>query len=295
MDHMAKAGKEEYPVPVFSNTWLVQPTDKEPGDYPSGCPEPLVIDIWKAGAPAIDINAPDVHLPNFSFWCSQFQRPNNPLFVPESSGDAGGAANAFYSIGQHAAIGYSPFGVNNVERWGEVRPGSDTPTPTAIENVPLAKAYGLLAQMTPLILDAQAKGTIGAARLNTQQQKDDISLGNYVVHVGLQRNRRSQALVSGLGYAIVISIGPDEYFVAGRNVQVTFSPNTPGSEIAGLARAETGKFVKGQWIPGRKMNGDDVLLDYDQASAAAKNQSGSGLIFGADGPTVQRVKLYRYQ
>ena len=295
MDHMAKAGKAEYPVPVFSNTWLVQPQDKVPGDYPSGCPEPLVIDIWKAGAPAIDINTPDVHLPNFSDWAARFHRPNNPLFVPESSGDAGGAANAFYSIGQHAAIGYSPFGVNNVERWGEVRPGSDTPTPTAIEHVPLAEAYGLLAQMTPLILDAQAKGTIGAARLNTQQQKDDISLGNYVVHVGLQRNRRSQALVSGLGYAIVISIGPDEYFVAGRNVQVTFSPNTPGSEIAGLARAETGKFVKGQWIPGRKMNGDDVLLDYDQASAAAKNQSGSGLIFGADGPTVQRVKLYRYQ
>jgi hypothetical protein len=43
------------------------------------------------------------------------------------------------------------------------------------------------------------------------------------------------------------------------------------------------------------MNGDDVLLDYNQASAVANNQSGSGLMFGADGPTVQRVKLYRYQ
>ena len=56
MDRMAKAGKAEYPLPVFSNTWLVQPKDKEPGDYPSGCPEPLTIDIWKAGAPSIDIN-----------------------------------------------------------------------------------------------------------------------------------------------------------------------------------------------------------------------------------------------
>ena len=51
MDHMAKAGKAEYPLPVFTNTWLVQPQDQVPGDYPSGCPEPLVIDIWKAGAP----------------------------------------------------------------------------------------------------------------------------------------------------------------------------------------------------------------------------------------------------
>jgi hypothetical protein len=101
--------------------------------------------------------------------------------------------------------------------------------------------------------------------------------------------------VPALGYAIVVSAGPDEYYVAGLDVQVTFSPDTPGPEIAGLARAETGKFVNGQWIPGRKMNGDDVLLDYDQAGAAANNQSGSGLMFGADGPTVQRVKLYRYQ
>ena len=295
MNHLAEAGKAEYPVPVFSNTWLVQPTDKEPGDYPSGCPEPLVIDIWKAGAPAIDINAPDVHLPNFSFWASQFQRANNPLFVPESSGDAGGAANAFYGIGQYAGIGYSPFGVNHVENWGEVRSVSNTPAPTAVENVPLAKAYAMLAQMTPLILDAQTKGTIGAAWLNTQQSTNDISVGNYVVHVDLLRNRRSGALAASLGFAIVISTGSDEYFISGRNVQVSFSPNTPGPEIAGIADAETGRFVKGEWIPGRKMNGDDILLDYNQAEAAANNQSGSGLMFGADGPTVQRVKLYRYQ
>jgi hypothetical protein len=294
MDQMAKAGKAEYPVPVFSNTWLVQPQDKEPGDYPSGCPEPLVIDIWKAGAPAIDINAPDVHLPNFSYWAGQFHRPNNPLFVPESSGDAGGTANAFYAIGQHAAIGYSPFGVNNAARFSEGRPGGNAPTPIALENLPLAKAYALLAQMTPLILDAQTKGMIGAAWLNTRQPKQDITLGNYVVNVELRRNRRNPAQVAPLGYAIVISAGRDEYFVSGLDVQVTFSPNTPGPEIAGLANAETGKFVKGRWIAGRKMNGDDVLLDYNQAAAAANNQSGSGLMFGGDGPTVQRVKLYRY-
>ena len=75
MDHMAKAGKAEYALPVFTNTWLVQPQDQAPGDYPSGCPEPLVIDIWKAGAPAIDINAPDVHLRNFNDWAARFYRP----------------------------------------------------------------------------------------------------------------------------------------------------------------------------------------------------------------------------
>jgi hypothetical protein len=293
MDHMTKAGKAEYPLPVFTNTWLVQPQDQVPGDYPSGCPEPLVIDIWKAGAPSIDINAPDVHLRNFNDWSERFHRPNNPLFVPESYGDLGGAANAFYGIGQHAGIGYSPFGVNSPEHWAEMRPGTNTPVSTAIEEIPLAKAYAVLAQMTPLITDAQAKGTIGAAWLTTQQPRRDIALGNYIVNIDIQRSRRNP--VPALGYAIVVSVGPDEYFVAGRDVQVLFTPNTPGPEIAGLSRVETGKFVDGKWIPGRRVNGDDVVLEYDQAAAAAKNQSGSGLIFGGDGPTIQHVKLYRYR
>jgi hypothetical protein len=43
------------------------------------------------------------------------------------------------------------------------------------------------------------------------------------------------------------------------------------------------------------VNGDDVVIEYDQAAAAARNQSGSGLIFGGNGPEIQHVKLYRYQ
>ena len=199
---------------------------------------------------------------------------------------------AFYGIGQHAGIGYPPFGVNNPENWVEMRPGTNAPVSTALEDLPLAKAYAVLAQMTPLITDAQAKGTIGAAWLTTQQPRRDIALGNYVVNIDIQRNRRNP--LPALGYAIVVSVGPDEYFVAGRDVQITFTPNTPGPEIAGLARVETGKFVDGKWIPGRRVNGDDMVLEYDQAAAAA-NQSGSGLRFMDDGPGIQHVKLYRYR
>jgi hypothetical protein len=205
----------------------------------------------------------------------------------------GGAANAVYGIGAHAGVGYSPFGINNMERYLGGRSDANPQGATQLENLPLARAYGLLAQMTPLITEAQAKGTIAAAWLNTQLPKKDIALGNYVVNIDLQRNRRNP--VPTLGYALVISVGPDEYFILGHEVQIIFTPNTPGPEIAGLARVETGNFVNGQWIPKRRVNGDDVVLEYDQAGAAGKNQSGSGLIFGADGPTIQHVKLYRYR
>ena len=58
--YIAAQGKKEYPLPMYVNAWIVQPNDLGPGDYPSGGPEPLVHDIWRAGAPAIDILAPDI-------------------------------------------------------------------------------------------------------------------------------------------------------------------------------------------------------------------------------------------
>jgi beta-galactosidase GanA len=295
LDHLARAGKAEDALPVFSNTWLVQPEDKEPGDYPSGCPEPLTLDIWKAGAPAIDINAPDVHLRNFPDWAERFHRPDNPLFVPESYGDAGGAANAFYGFGHHASIGYSPFGIDNADRFGEPAAGGRTQGPTVIENLPLAKAYGVIAEMTPLIVETQAAGTIGAAWLNRSNQMSDIKLGGYTVNVSLMRNRRTHAVVADLGYAMVIAPGVDEFYVAGNDVEVTFQPTTAGPPIAGLARDEAGRFENGRWVVTRLLGGDDCVLEYDQAKAAAANQSGSGLQFGHDGPTIQHVRLYRYQ
>ena len=93
----------------------------------------------------------------------------------------------------------------------------------------------------------------------------------------------------------MISTGPDEYVIAGNDIQITFTPNTPGPPIAGLATVEAGNYVDGRWTAGRRLSGDDVLLRYDLGAAAAINQSGSGLRFSSDGPVIQRVKLYRYR
>ena len=48
-------------------------------------------------------------------------------------------------------------------------------------------------------------------------------------------------------------------------------PRTPGPAIVGIADAETGTYRNGRWQPGRKMNGDDILLNYDLADAAARD------------------------
>jgi len=106
---VAEAGKAEYPVPMYVNTWIVQPEDKGPGDYPSGGPQDHMHDIWRAGGPQIDMLSPDVYLPNFNELADRYSRIGGPLFIPESSATVGGAANLFYAIGQHNGIGYSPW------------------------------------------------------------------------------------------------------------------------------------------------------------------------------------------
>ncbi len=59
--------------------------------------------------------------------------------------------------------------------------------------------------------------------------------------------------------------------------------------------SQSNRVADGRWVPGRQLSGDDVLLNYDLAAAAAANQSGGGLVLSGDGSTIQRVKLYRYQ
>ena len=85
--------------------------------------------------------------------------------------------------------------------------------------------------------------------------------------------------------AIFVSVGPDEYIVAGSGpVTVTFSPNTPGAPIAGVLSIEEGTFVDGRWAPGRRLNGDET-------SQGKFVRIGGG---GIPNGSIQRVKLYRY-
>ena len=298
LDAVTAAGKKEYPIPMFVNAWIVQPEDKGPGDYPSGGPQNHMHDIWRAGAPHIDLLCPDIYLPDFTGIVARYARSGNTIFVPESASDTRGAANAFYAIGQHSAIGYSPFGIDNISQL--MRAGPDAPPPAGpppdVETMPFSVAYKTLAQLAPSILEHQSKGTIAAASLNRQNPDQQIQLGDYTLNVGLPRNRRTPAVVPDVtGYGIFMATGPDGYLLAGNNLQITFTPNTPGPPIAGIARQENGHFENGKWVVTRFLAGDDSVLRYDIATVADMGQSGSGVRLTAPDRGIQRVKLYRYR
>jgi hypothetical protein len=276
IDYLAAAGKAELPLPMYINTWIVQPADKGPGDYPSGGGVAQMHDVWQSAAPHIDLLAPDVYLPNFPDILASYSRNGNPIFVPESAAGPVGAANAFFAVG-FGSIGYSPFGIETVDD-----PSASIP-----------KAYAMLSAMAPVILEHQASGTIAGVWLAKDRPSQDVTLGGYTLHFALRATRHSTVLPD-VAYALAIQTAPDEFIVAGVDVQVTFTPNTPGPPVVGLAKVEDGAFVDGQWKPDRWLNGDETQLRYDLSAAAAENLSGEGLILPAGGPTIRRVQLYRY-
>ena len=279
VNQVAEAGKKEYPLPMYVNAWIVQPQDKKPGDYPCGGPQTHVHDIWRAGAPQIDFLAPDIYLPNFVNITQQYSRSNNPMFVPESFAGATGAANAFYVIGQLKSMGYSPFGIEARE------PGHSRGS--------IAQAYNVLKQLSPLILDAQSKGNIAAISLNKTDSVQNIQLGNYILQVELRKNNREKVNPE-IGYGIIINTGFDEYLIAGSDIEVSFSKNSPQLPTIGLASVYEGTFENGIWIPGRKLNGDEIMKNYDLAGEALKRKTGTVARLDGPNPGILKVKLYSY-
>jgi hypothetical protein len=269
VNKIAEAGKAEYNIPMFVNAWLQQRDHAWPGTYPCGGPVPQVIDVWHAGAPAIDILAPDLYLPEFEELCARYTRSGNPLFIPETANGALGAAHAFYAFGKHDAICFSPFGADRFV--------GDDPD--------LADAYSVLGQLTPDIAQSQGKDLMSAVLLEGEGSVQKVRLGRYEIeahYLQLPFWRPEPVPPPKDVAGLFICTGPDEYIIAGRNLLVFFSPADGSSEKVGLGTVEEGWYVNGKWTPGRRLNGDEA-------------PEWRALKFGGMRYSIQHVRLYRYK
>jgi hypothetical protein len=322
--YVAAQGKKEYPLPMYVNTWIVQANDIGPGDYPSGGSQALVHDIWRAGAPAIDILAPDVYLPQYAETIRKFARNGNPAFNPECRQDSN---NAWMAFTQLNVLCFSPFGIDSLS------PAS-----------PFARAYGFIGSLSGAIAQAQNRpDAIKLITLEPGENPGKVELGRYVFDFtpapGGRRGAgegvagggtapaaapsgeaapapggRGGGPLSFLGapFVLIINTAPDEYYFASNgSFPFRVSPNgISGVNIAAAATIDRGGFKNGKWVTQRRVNGDDIMgRGYDVSAAAADHQAGSQIPLGvrrrgeaaAPGngesslPTVLRVRFYTYR
>jgi len=311
--YIAEQGKKEYPLPMYVNAWIVQPNDLGPGDYPSGGPEPLVHDIWRAGGPAIDILAPDIYLPNYAEVIQEFARNGNPAFNPETRQDANACWHAFTELN---LLCFSPFGIDGLS------PDSA-----------FARSYGFMSSISGAIADAQGQqDAIKLINIEPGQNPGKVEMGRYIFDFTPVPGRRGgggaaaapaaeaaaesdPGLLSFLDtpFVLIINTAPDEYYFA-TNGSYPFrvSPNNiPDAKIAAAATIDRGAFKNGLWVTQRRHNGDDIMRGgYDVSAAAAENQPGTVIPLGPQrrrGPPaveetsgspppahVMRIRFYHY-
>jgi hypothetical protein len=214
--------------------------------------------------------SPDIYFDDFAAWCKKYRRPDNPLFVPEARlGDESGD-HALYAIGQHAALGFSPFSIESI----------DGPRAAA-----LAECYALLRQLGPLVLARQTAGQVAGVLVDRPCPTCELTLGDFRLEVAhdytfeWSSGARDASIWPRFG-GLVIALGPDEYLVAGRGVIVTFASRAADVSCAGIASIEEGHYEAARWLPGRRLNGDE-------------SHQGRHLRLVPERFAVQKVKLYR--
>ncbi|MHB8816808.1 MAG: beta-galactosidase, partial [Steroidobacteraceae bacterium] len=88
VQQLAAEGKAVYPLPLYVNAALRDPLHPgPPTTYESGGPTDDALGVWKAAAPAIDVIAPDIYMPDYARYTKVldlYQRPDNALFVAET-------------------------------------------------------------------------------------------------------------------------------------------------------------------------------------------------------------------
>ena len=168
----------------------------------------------------------------------------------------------------------------------------------SVLSLSIKQSYDLLTQLTPLILEHQGKGEMAGLLPEGPEQRlpQQLRLGDYILNVtferqltqptgpqnpGVQTSAGSQSanILSG---GLVIATGPNEFVFAGTGLTVTFEVETPGDPIVGILAADEGQYVNGQWIQGRRLNGDQT-------------HQGRHLRLPPGRFGIQRIRLYRYR
>ena len=220
VEHLAKAAREIHDMPLYVNA-AMNSRGRRPGEYPSAGPLAHLIDFWHEGAPSIDLLAPDIYDTGFKSWCAQYAMPLRPqdggavknrLFIPESRCCENSGVRALYAFGEHQAIGFSPFAIDQASEK---------------ETESVTKAYTLLRQVFNVKRPLNTWGL-----LFDQEDRERVIDDNGVVmtcrhYFTLPWDpRATDGTTWPEGGAMLIRLGRFDYLLAGSGVVIDFKTPT---------------------------------------------------------------------
>ena len=271
VDQVAAAGQAELDLPMYVNAALSDPFKEEAAQFgASGGPNWNVIDVWKAAAPHIAIEAPDLYDRDdrvYSRQLENYARNDNALFVPEN-GDASEYSRFLWLALGKGAIGWAPFGMD-ATGYSNFPLGAkqlDSETLDAFASkyrllVPMARDWARLSFEHPTIGFAKPKdgsdqsAALGRWKLGAIYGMWEFGMRDWT-WIDMPANPKKDLSVGG---AAVIQLAPDEFLVAGSDIRLNFSLNQPRpNENVQYLDVEEGTFVDGNWVMKRRWNGDQT-------------------------------------
>ena len=283
INEIAAAGKAEFAIPCYVNVWLDYPPAELPQrqldmpgvGYPSGGAVQKLVGLWHALSSSIDLIGPDIYTDDSPFYretMQAYQRPDNPLWIPETGRSDGFGKFFFYALGK-GAIGFSPFGVDQ-SGWNIL---GDEPWKAHARN------FALVAPMSREIAQLEFDGKLKTAVEEPGQTAQEVDFGQWQATVAFgfpqPDGRRSPGTKDAHGAAVVAQLGPDEFLVTGVDASISFHlPRKLPWIRSEIITAEQGGYENGVWKGQRLWNGDET---------------DRGLCFH-EKPEVVRVRLGRF-
>ena len=324
VEHLAKAAREIHDMPLYVNA-AMNSRGRRPGEYPSAGPLAHLIDFWHEGAPSIDLLAPDIYDTGFKSWCAQYAMPLRPqdggtvknrLFIPESRCCENSGVRALYAFGEHQAIGFSPFAI-------------DQASPKETESV--TKAYRLIKQM------AAANSCVPSVASDQRSSASLFTLHSSLKTWGLLFDQEdSERIIDDDGVlmtcrhyftlpwdpratdgttwpeggAMLIRIGKFDYLLAGSGVVIDFKTPTEKQQEQqktlgedGFAEAAANSTLHSSLFKGKRLGllsvdevsiADDGSMQYLRRHNGDQTHQGRHARIGVGEWKILHIKLYEY-
>ncbi|MDE3200232.1 MAG: DUF5597 domain-containing protein [Acidobacteriota bacterium] len=269
---VAAAGKAAFDIPCYVNVWVDYPAAQLPQrqvplpgiGYPSGGPVQKVVGTWRRLAPALDMIGPDIYSDDPGFYydtMKAYNRPDNPLWIPETGRNDSYAKYFFAALGE-GALGFSPFGVDG-SGWNILGNAQWTYH---------ARNFALIGAMDREIAQLEFEGKVKTAVEEPGQATQEVDFGDWQATVAFGYpqgdGRRAPGTKDSHGVALIAQLGPDKFLVTGIDASIVFHlPGKPAWIHSQILTAEQGSYEKGAWTVQRLLNGDETdrgLRFYEQ-------------------------------
>ncbi|PVH82992.1 glycoside hydrolase family 35 protein [Cadophora sp. DSE1049] len=263
VEQVAVTGREVYPLPLYANAWIPLPPKKgeasgagpasgggQPGEYPSGGPIPNVLDIWMKYAPSLDFFSPDIYAGDYEGICAAYCHKGNLLFIPEQRRDDYGARCMWQAIGNHGAIGVSPFGIDSL----------------SAQQCAFTKHYKLLASVSTVVSKArlQPESMVGFFMNDFESGEADQPITKHFKEFDVTITREFVFGKPGPAFGIIIELDPCRFLFIGAGYKVLFTSTSPTSVYTGILNAvekRVSDAERGLLETERHLGGDETSHD----------------------------------